>query len=83
MNNSRENKTVGFWELAVTMFLSLIISEVALAQSKEPAGTVMCDSMIVTNLSVVSPAYDGVNILGVITNNSTLLHRGVAVVGES
>jgi len=67
--------------LSAILFLSLSVYGVASAQ-QEPKATIECGSMIVTNLSVVSPPYDGLNLLGVITNNLTLLHRAVGVVGE-
>lgn len=38
--------------------------------------------MTVTNLSVVPQPYNGINLLGVITNNSTFTHSNVRVVGE-
>jgi hypothetical protein len=39
INNGQENK-IKFWALAATIFLSLMISGVALVQTQEPTGTV-------------------------------------------
>jgi hypothetical protein len=69
---------------ALVLLLLLVLPSplIISAQQQEPIGTVDCNNMNVTGLSVVSGSLGRIDVLGVLMNNSTLTYEDVRVVGE-
>lgn len=68
--------------LTLTFLIMTQFQHKADAQLLQSRGEVICRSMDISHLSVVSKRYGGVVVLGIITNNSTKTHENVGVAGE-
>jgi hypothetical protein len=80
------NLTVANIILVLVLVFSVILvtqsQQQIYAQLLQPPSKILCSSMEVSDLSVVSKRYGGAVVLGIITNNSTITHENVGVVGE-